>query len=165
MSLFRWITSAACAAAVGCARRWRIKTWWALSRPSTSWPPERDSCRAGWTMSGRSSSPHCVKRVSTVFCAWIGEGTSLGNNRCSPENAFLRVSTCGFFPAESTCQTLGEPCTLLFHTLCESFVDLSKLVGRHATALSYLLQNAQSRDVTSFPLVTHGEHFLETYKK
>lgn len=66
---------------------------------------------------------------------------------------------------ESACQTLGEPCTRLFHALCESFVYLSKLVGRHATALSYFLQNAQSRDVTSFPLVTHAEHFLETYKK
>ncbi|KAM4561620.1 alsin-like isoform 1-T2 [Fundulus diaphanus] len=66
---------------------------------------------------------------------------------------------------EAACQTLGEPCTQLFFALCESFIHLSKLVGRHATSLSYFLQNAQSRDVTSFPLLTHTEHFLETYKK
>ncbi|KAM4731264.1 alsin-like isoform 2-T2 [Anableps anableps] len=66
---------------------------------------------------------------------------------------------------ESVCQTLGDPCTHLFFALCESFSQLSKLVGQHAAALSYFLHNAQSRDVISFPLLMHSEHFLETYKK
>uniref|UniRef100_A0A3Q2D4F0 Alsin Rho guanine nucleotide exchange factor ALS2 n=1 Tax=Cyprinodon variegatus TaxID=28743 RepID=A0A3Q2D4F0_CYPVA len=59
--------------------------------------------------------------------------------------------------------TLGEPSARLFFALCDSFVHLSKLVGRHATSLSYFLQNAQSRDVASFPLLTNTETFMETY--
>ncbi|XP_015228322.1 PREDICTED: alsin-like isoform X2 [Cyprinodon variegatus] len=66
---------------------------------------------------------------------------------------------------ESACQTLGEPSARLFFALCDSFVHLSKLVGRHATSLSYFLQNAQSRDVASFPLLTNTETFMETYRK
>ncbi|XP_041857006.1 alsin-like isoform X2 [Melanotaenia boesemani] len=66
---------------------------------------------------------------------------------------------------ESVCPSLGEPCTNLFFSLCESLVHLSTLVGRHATSLSYFLKNAQSCDVTSFPLLTHTDYFLDTYKK
>ncbi|XP_072253374.1 alsin-like isoform X2 [Leuresthes tenuis] len=66
---------------------------------------------------------------------------------------------------ESVCPTLGESCTHLYFSLCESFAHLSNLVGRHASALSDFLHDAHGRDVTSFPLLTHTEYFLDTYKK
>uniref|UniRef100_A0AAQ5ZFQ1 VPS9 domain-containing protein n=1 Tax=Amphiprion ocellaris TaxID=80972 RepID=A0AAQ5ZFQ1_AMPOC len=59
----------------------------------------------------------------------------------------------------------GEQCAPLFFSLCESFVHLSTLIGRHATSLSYFLHDVQGRDVTSLPLLTHTEFFLDTYKK
>ncbi|XP_029314929.1 alsin-like isoform X3 [Cottoperca gobio] len=66
---------------------------------------------------------------------------------------------------ESVCPSLGEPCTHLFFSLCESFVRLSVLIGRHSTSLSYFLHDVQSSDVTSIPLVTHTEHFMDIYKE
>ncbi|XP_068185150.1 alsin-like isoform X2 [Antennarius striatus] len=65
---------------------------------------------------------------------------------------------------EKVCPSLGEPCSHLFLTLCESFVRLSTLIGRHSTSLTYFLQNAQGRDVTSLPLLTHIVHFMDIYK-
>ncbi|GLD59059.1 alsin-like isoform X3 [Lates japonicus] len=66
---------------------------------------------------------------------------------------------------EGVCPSLGELCTHLFFSLCESFVRLSTLIGRHSTCLSYFLRDVQSRDVTSLPLLTHTEHFLDIYKE
>ncbi|XP_044073201.1 alsin-like isoform X3 [Siniperca chuatsi] len=66
---------------------------------------------------------------------------------------------------ESVCPSLGKPCTHLFSSLCESFVRLSVLIGRHSTSLSYFLHDVQGRDVTSLPLLTHTEHFLDIYKE
>ncbi|KAK2839612.1 hypothetical protein Q5P01_013352 [Channa striata] len=65
----------------------------------------------------------------------------------------------GLFPS------LGEPCTNLFSALCESFVHLTILIGRHSTSLSYFLHDAKDRDVTSLPLLTHTDHFLDIYKE
>ncbi|KAM7407669.1 hypothetical protein PAMA_003415 [Pampus argenteus] len=65
---------------------------------------------------------------------------------------------------ESVCPSLGEPCTHLFFSLCESLVRLSALIGRHATSLSYFLHDVQCCDVTSLYLLTHTEHFLDIYK-
>ncbi|XP_056284994.1 alsin-like isoform X1 [Pseudoliparis swirei] len=66
---------------------------------------------------------------------------------------------------ESACPSLGEPCTHLFFSLCESFVRLSFLIGRQSTSLSYFLHDVQGCDVTSLPLLTHTKHFLEIYKE
>ncbi|XP_011609701.2 alsin-like isoform X2 [Takifugu rubripes] len=66
---------------------------------------------------------------------------------------------------ESTSPFLGDPCTHLFSSLCGSFSQLSVLIGRHSTSLTYFLQKAQGRDVTSLPLLTHMEQFLDTYKE
>ncbi|XP_028249082.1 alsin-like isoform X3 [Parambassis ranga] len=66
---------------------------------------------------------------------------------------------------ESACPALGDQCTHLFFSLCESFVRLSSLIGRHATSLSYFLHDVPGRDVTSLPLVTCAEYFVDTYKK
>ncbi|XP_069554738.1 alsin isoform X1 [Brachyistius frenatus] len=66
---------------------------------------------------------------------------------------------------ESVCPVLGEPCTHLFFSICESFVHLHTLIGRHATSLSYFLNDVQGRDVTSLPLLTHTEYFLDIFKK
>ncbi|XP_040003965.1 alsin-like isoform X1 [Xiphias gladius] len=66
---------------------------------------------------------------------------------------------------EGVCPSLGKPCTHLFFSLCESFVRLSVLIGRHSTSLSYFLHDVQGRDVTSLPLLTHTEHFLDIYKE
>ncbi|XP_070770301.1 alsin-like [Enoplosus armatus] len=66
---------------------------------------------------------------------------------------------------ESACPSLGKPCTHLFFSLCESFVRLSVLIGRQSTSLSYFLHDVQGRDVTSLPLLTHTEHFLDVYKE
>ncbi|XP_027146712.1 alsin isoform X2 [Larimichthys crocea] len=66
---------------------------------------------------------------------------------------------------ESACPFLGEPCTHLFFSLCESFVHLSTLIGRHSTSLSYFLRDVQGCDVTSLLLLTHTEHFLDIYKE
>ncbi|XP_030614260.1 alsin-like isoform X3 [Archocentrus centrarchus] len=66
---------------------------------------------------------------------------------------------------ESVCPVLGEQCTHLFFSLCESFVQLSTLIGRHATALTYFLHNVQGWDVTILPLLTHTEYFMGIYKK
>ncbi|TKS67420.1 Alsin Amyotrophic lateral sclerosis 2 protein -like protein [Collichthys lucidus] len=59
----------------------------------------------------------------------------------------------------------GESCTHLFFSLCESFVRLSTLIGRHSTSLSYFLRDVQGCDVTSLLLLTHTEHFLDIYKE
>uniref|UniRef100_A0AAX7U419 Alsin Rho guanine nucleotide exchange factor ALS2 a n=1 Tax=Astatotilapia calliptera TaxID=8154 RepID=A0AAX7U419_ASTCA len=45
-----------------------------------------------------------------------------------------------------------------------SFVQLSTLIGQHATALTYFLHNVQGCDVTTLPLLTHTEYFIDTYK-
>ncbi|XP_026151072.1 alsin-like isoform X2 [Mastacembelus armatus] len=66
---------------------------------------------------------------------------------------------------ERVCPALGESCTHLFFSLCESFVRLSVLIGRHATSLSYFLHNLQVHNVTSLPLLVHTEHFLDIYKE
>ncbi|XP_076603108.1 alsin-like isoform X2 [Chaetodon auriga] len=66
---------------------------------------------------------------------------------------------------ESTCPSLGEPCTHLFFSVCESFVRLSVLIGRHSTSLTYFQHDVQGCDVTSLPLVTQTEHFLDIYKE
>ncbi|XP_068602604.1 alsin-like [Brachionichthys hirsutus] len=65
---------------------------------------------------------------------------------------------------ESVCPSLGETCSHLFSSLCESFVRLSTLIGRHSTSLTYFLQDTQGRDVTSLPLLTHILHFMDAYK-
>lgn len=75
------------------------------------------------------------------------------------------VCICVLSSTESVCPLLGEPCTHLFFSLCESFVHLSVLIGRHSTSLTYFLHDAQGRDVTSLPLLTHIEHFLDIYKE
>ncbi|XP_069388473.1 alsin-like isoform X5 [Paralichthys olivaceus] len=66
---------------------------------------------------------------------------------------------------EGVCPTLGEPCTHLFFSLCESFVRLSIMIGRHATSLSYFLHDVQGRDVTSLLLLTHTDDFQDIYKE
>ncbi|XP_053184200.1 alsin-like [Scomber japonicus] len=66
---------------------------------------------------------------------------------------------------ESVCPSLGEPCTQLFFSLCESLVRLSVLIGRHSTSLSYFLNDVQGRDITSLYLLTHTDHFLDIYKE
>ncbi|KAL6100615.1 als2 [Pungitius sinensis] len=66
---------------------------------------------------------------------------------------------------ESASPSLGEPCTHLFFSLCESFVRLSLLIGRHSTALSYFLRDVQGCDIASLPLLTHAEHFLDVYEE
>lgn len=66
---------------------------------------------------------------------------------------------------EAASPFLGQPCARLFASLCESFSQLSVLVGRHSTSLTYFLQSAQGRDVTSLPLLTHMELFLDIYKE
>lgn len=67
--------------------------------------------------------------------------------------------------AERVGLALGEPCTQLLFSLCESFGGLSSLVGRHAASLSYFLHDAQGRSVTSLPLLTHTDHFQDTYRR
>lgn len=66
---------------------------------------------------------------------------------------------------ESASPFFGDPCAGLFSSLCESFSHLSVLIGRHSTSLTYFVQNAQGHDVTSLPLLTHMEHFLDIYKE
>ncbi|KAM8856113.1 alsin-like isoform 2-T3 [Spinachia spinachia] len=66
---------------------------------------------------------------------------------------------------ESASPSLGEPCTPLFFSLCESFVRLSLLIGQHATALSYFLHDVQGCDIASLPLLTHSDHVLDVYKE
>uniref|UniRef100_A0AAX7TLK5 Alsin Rho guanine nucleotide exchange factor ALS2 a n=1 Tax=Astatotilapia calliptera TaxID=8154 RepID=A0AAX7TLK5_ASTCA len=68
-------------------------------------------------------------------------------------------------PLQSLCPVLGEQCSHLFFSLCESFVQLSTLIGQHATALTYFLHNVQGCDVTTLPLLTHTEYFIDTYKR
>ncbi|MEQ2197901.1 hypothetical protein XENOCAPTIV_004874, partial [Xenoophorus captivus] len=132
-------------------------------------------------MMGFIAAIHELASRERRFCCWMSDVRKVlltplrtkGENRL---DALIGDQTClrrtGFYaftrdfsPTESTCQMLGELCTHLFFALCESFIHLSKLVSRHAASLSYFLQNAQSRDVTSFPLLTHSERFLETYRK
>ncbi|XP_024141941.1 alsin isoform X3 [Oryzias melastigma] len=66
---------------------------------------------------------------------------------------------------QSLCLLLGEQCSQLFSTLCETFARLSALAGRHSTSLNYFLHNGHIRDVTSLSLLTHTEFFQDTYKK
>ncbi|XP_017279385.1 alsin isoform X2 [Kryptolebias marmoratus] len=80
-------------------------------------------------------------------------------------SSFRRILLTPLRKRESVCLALGEPCTQLFFSLWESFVHLSSLVGRHATSLSYFLHDAQGRDVTSLPLLTHADHFQNTYRR
>lgn len=76
-----------------------------------------------------------------------------------------KVFVCLLWSTESVCPSLGEPCTHLFFSLCESFFHLSVLIGRHSTSLTYFLHDAQGRDVTFLPLLTHIKHFLDIYKE
>ncbi|KAM9851347.1 alsin-like [Aulostomus maculatus] len=64
---------------------------------------------------------------------------------------------------ESVTPSLGEPCTHLFFSLCESFVRLSILIGRHSTSLSYFLHSVQAQDLTSLHLLMHTACFLDIY--
>lgn len=66
---------------------------------------------------------------------------------------------------ESASPSLGEPGAHLFFSLCERFLHLSALIGRHSASLSYFLHDAQGRDVTRLPLLTHMQHFLDIYKE
>jgi len=59
----RWVTSAACAAGVSAVRCWQTRTSWDSSRPSMSWPPERDTSTAGWAALRSSSSLRCGVKV------------------------------------------------------------------------------------------------------
>lgn len=70
-----------------------------------------------------------------------------------------------FVFSESLGLLLGEQCSQLFSTLCETFARLSALAGRHSTSLNYFLHNGHIRDVTSLSLLTHTEFFQDTYKK
>lgn len=75
------------------------------------------------------------------------------------------VFVCVLSSTEGLCPSLGELCSPLFFSLCENFVNLSVLIGRHSTSLSYFLHHAQRRDVSFLPLLTHTEHFLDIYKE
>ncbi|XP_074550664.1 alsin-like isoform X2 [Halichoeres trimaculatus] len=66
---------------------------------------------------------------------------------------------------ESVCPSLGEPCTHLFFSLCETFTRLTSLIGRHSASLSFFLHNVQGQDVTSLLLLTYTEHFVDIYRK
>ncbi|KAM8857884.1 alsin-like isoform 3-T3 [Synchiropus picturatus] len=66
---------------------------------------------------------------------------------------------------ESGCPSFGESCSHLFLSLCESFVRLSLLVGRHSVSLTYFLHKVQSQEVTSLHLLTHTDHFLDVYEQ
>uniref|UniRef100_A0A3B3ZMZ5 PH domain-containing protein n=1 Tax=Periophthalmus magnuspinnatus TaxID=409849 RepID=A0A3B3ZMZ5_9GOBI len=68
-------------------------------------------------------------------------------------------------PLQSVNPCLGDPCTRLFFTICDKFAPLHLLIGQHSTALSYFLYDLQSCDVTSLPLITHVDHFLDTFKE
>ncbi|XP_056144962.1 alsin-like isoform X2 [Lampris incognitus] len=66
---------------------------------------------------------------------------------------------------ESTCSSLGQPCSRLFLSLSESLVHLSALTGRHSVSLTHFLQNTQRYDVTSLPLLVHADLFMDAYKE
>ncbi|XP_029386082.1 alsin-like [Echeneis naucrates] len=66
---------------------------------------------------------------------------------------------------ESVCSTLGEPRIHLFFSLCESFDHLNALIGQDSTSLNYFLHDVQRCNVTTLPLLTHTDCFLDSYKK
>ncbi|XP_071370510.1 alsin-like, partial [Centroberyx affinis] len=66
---------------------------------------------------------------------------------------------------ESVCPSLPQPCSRLFFSLSESFVRLAVLTGRHSASLSDFLRDVRCRDVTSLPLLTHADRFLDAYKE
>uniref|UniRef100_A0A672IXV8 Alsin Rho guanine nucleotide exchange factor ALS2 n=1 Tax=Salarias fasciatus TaxID=181472 RepID=A0A672IXV8_SALFA len=67
--------------------------------------------------------------------------------------------------SKSISPALGEQCTHLFFSLCESFLHLSTLIGRHAASLSDFLRDIQRCDVTLLPLLTHTDRFQDSYRK
>ena len=70
-----------------------------------------------------------------------------------------------FSSTESVGQSLGEPCTRLFFSMSERYNRLSILIGRHSVSLTYFLHDMQGHNVTSLPLLTHIEHFLDIYRE
>lgn len=60
---------------------------------------------------------------------------------------------------------LGDPGSRLFFSVCDKFTPLSLLIGRHSAALSYFLYDLQSCDVTSLPLLTHTDQFVQSFKQ
>uniref|UniRef100_A0A665UNW0 Alsin Rho guanine nucleotide exchange factor ALS2 a n=1 Tax=Echeneis naucrates TaxID=173247 RepID=A0A665UNW0_ECHNA len=68
-------------------------------------------------------------------------------------------------PLQSVCSTLGEPRIHLFFSLCESFDHLNALIGQDSTSLNYFLHDVQRCNVTTLPLLTHTDCFLDSYKK
>lgn len=179
----RWVTLAECAAAVRAVQCWQTRTSWVLSQLCMSWPPERDSSTAGWAASGRSSSRRYVTEVRgslyRLLLCWLApaaiwNGGKRNNtcmiwasNKCDNSECInlICLCVCLLSSTESVSPSLGKPCTHLFFSLCESFVRLSALIGRHSASLSYFLHDAQGRDVTSLPLLMHTEHFLDIYKE
>ncbi|KAF7216143.1 alsin isoform X1 [Nothobranchius furzeri] len=122
----------------------------------------------GYICSVRSGGQMCAASTDINiqgFVAAIHELASRERGFYCWLSDFKKVFLTPLRKKERVCLALGELCTHLFFSLCETFLHLSVLVGRHATSLSYFLHNAQSRDVTSFPLLTHTQHFLDIYKK
>uniref|UniRef100_A0AAQ6IC89 Alsin Rho guanine nucleotide exchange factor ALS2 a n=1 Tax=Anabas testudineus TaxID=64144 RepID=A0AAQ6IC89_ANATE len=87
--------------------------------------------------------------ISTVCsggqsCALLADQNVMGfisaiHELASRERHFYCWLSKGLYPS------LGEPCTHLFFSLCERFVRLSALIGRHSASLSYFLHDAQGR--------------------
>ncbi|XP_061697615.1 alsin-like isoform X2 [Syngnathoides biaculeatus] len=153
------------------------------------------SCRAARScqLSPNRAESYTVRPTLTPFCMEMGYISSVcsGGQRCallanqniigviagvhelaSVERRFYcwlsslrKLLLTPLFNKESASPSLGDPCTRLFLSLYKSFVQLSNLIGQHATSLTQFLHNMLRRDVASLPLLTHIQHFLDAYTK
>lgn len=114
---------------------------------------------------GESVSALAPSLFISTSCCGLNNNMFLLNINENDEILYATGYVSVLSPTEGLYPSLGEPCTHLFFSLCERFVRLSALIGRHSASLSYFLHDAQGRDVTSLPLLTHTEHFLDIYKE
>uniref|UniRef100_A0A672IXI3 Alsin Rho guanine nucleotide exchange factor ALS2 n=1 Tax=Salarias fasciatus TaxID=181472 RepID=A0A672IXI3_SALFA len=130
--------------------------------------PERSGTSMGYISSVSSGGRRCAVLEDHNVRGFISAIHELASRERQLFCWSSRVRTTLLTPLrnrESISPALGEQCTHLFFSLCESFLHLSTLIGRHAASLSDFLRDIQRCDVTLLPLLTHTDRFQDSYRK
>ncbi|XP_057708609.1 alsin-like isoform X2 [Corythoichthys intestinalis] len=100
---------------------------------------------------GRISALHELASTERRFYYWL--------------SSLRKLLLMHLFNKESVHPSLGDPCTRLFLAMYKNFIHLSNLTGQHSTSLTHFLHTGLRRDVTSLHLITHIQHFLDSFSE